>query len=199
MNPVTPRGTFGWIAALALVCGCASAPPRVRRCPTRRPTTYTTQSVEVTATGTSTTAGGSGGSSDSLIGATSPPSPPPAPVQPANEPRTSATSTGTSEPSSGEDDEEPCVPEPESANQPTPREGSIAAYQAQIERERQGMASGMTECRDICRAAGSICTAAAEICRLAGDADARCTRARGACVDAGRTRDGACPTCPPAR
>jgi hypothetical protein len=194
MTPLTARQTIGWLAALALVCGCASAPPRMRRCPTRRPA-RAAQTVEVTARGE---AAGSGGSSGSVIGATTPPPPAqPAPVQPVNEERTTTTSTGTSEPSDGDDEE--CAPEPESASQPTPREGTIAAYEAQIERERQGMAAGMAECRDICRAAGSICTAATEICRLAGDADARCTRARGACVDAGRARDGACPTCPPVR
>jgi hypothetical protein len=193
---MTTREAIGWLAALALVCGCASAPPRMRRCPTRR-STHATQAVEVTTDATTTSSGGSGGSSDSLLGTTSPP---PAPVQPApvaNEPRT--TTTGSATEATGDGDDEACVPEPESATPPTPREGSIAVYEAQIERERQGMAAGMTECRDICRAAGNICSAATEICRLAGDADARCTRARGACVDAGRTRDGACPMCPPVR
>lgn len=59
-------------------------------------------------------------------------------------------------------------------------------------------------CRDVCGASTTICRAAAEICRLTGDGDReaanpRCRHARLSCADAGRQRDGACPTCPDTR
>ncbi|MEI8256421.1 MAG: hypothetical protein WCJ30_12175, partial [Deltaproteobacteria bacterium] len=62
--------------------------------------------------------------------------------------------------------------------------------------------SSTGECRDICRANGDICTAAHEICVLTGDdeastpTDGRCSRARTACEQATRQRNGACRVCP---
>ncbi len=62
--------------------------------------------------------------------------------------------------------------------------------------------SSSGECRDICRANGDICTAAHEICVLTGDGEAtsptdgRCSRARTACEQATRQRNGACRVCP---
>lgn len=82
------------------------------------------------------------------------------------------------------------------------RDRTIAQWEAEIDRQRAGLAASLAQCRDICAAAGNVCTAASEICRLTGDLsranarDARCTRARTACLDAGRRRDGACPVCP---
>jgi hypothetical protein len=82
------------------------------------------------------------------------------------------------------------------------RDTRIAQWETEIERQRGQLAASLAQCRDICVAAGNVCTAASEICRLTGDLtranarDARCTRARSACVDAGRRRDGACPVCP---
>lgn len=82
------------------------------------------------------------------------------------------------------------------------RDRVIAQWESEIERQRAGLSASLAQCRDICAAAGNVCTAASEICRLTGDLsranarDARCTRARTACLDAGRRRDGACPVCP---
>ncbi len=82
------------------------------------------------------------------------------------------------------------------------RDRHIAQWEAEIERQRAGLAASLAQCRDICAAAGNVCTAASEICRLTGDLtranarDARCTRARTACLDAGRRRDAVCPVCP---
>lgn len=82
------------------------------------------------------------------------------------------------------------------------RDASITRWQTELERQQAQLATSLAQCRDICAAAGNVCTAASEICRLTGDLtranarDARCTRARTACVDAGRRRDGACPVCP---
>ncbi len=70
---------------------------------------------------------------------------------------------------------------------------------------RSALMASARECREICAAAGNICVAAREICRLTGDTtaasarDVRCSRARDACVDAGRRRDQACAVCPPGR
>jgi hypothetical protein len=77
------------------------------------------------------------------------------------------------------------------------RESRIGAQVQRIREEQIRLAANPDVCRDVCFAAGSICLAAQEVCRLTGDDDARCARARGACADAGRQRDGACPVCPP--
>jgi hypothetical protein len=79
------------------------------------------------------------------------------------------------------------------------RESRIGAQVQRIRDEQIRLAANPGVCHDVCSAAGSICLAAQEICRLAGDGDARCGRARGACADAGHQRDGACPVCPPTR
>ena len=82
------------------------------------------------------------------------------------------------------------------------RDARIAQWEREIERQRDALAASLAQCREVCIASSNVCTAAYEICRLTGDLahanarDARCTRARGACVDAGRRRDGACPVCP---
>lgn len=84
----------------------------------------------------------------------------------------------------------------------TRTESQIAQWQAELDHQRRLLASTLSQCRDVCAAASNVCTAAREVCRLTGDLantnarDARCTRARSACVDAGRRRDGACPVCP---
>lgn len=73
-----------------------------------------------------------------------------------------------------------------------------------LERLDQAMStmSSSGECREICRANGGICTAAHEICALTGDGEAttptdgRCSRARTACEQATRQRNGACSVCP---
>lgn len=75
----------------------------------------------------------------------------------------------------------------------------IAAQEDVIRRNDAALAAALGECRTICAAAGNICVAAGEICRLTSDRDLRCERARGRCTDAGRRRDGACPTCPSPR
>jgi hypothetical protein len=77
------------------------------------------------------------------------------------------------------------------------REARIGAQVQRIREEQIRLATNPGVCHDVCFAAGSICLAAQEVCRLTGDADARCERARGACADAGRQRDGSCPVCPP--
>ncbi|TAK23613.1 MAG: hypothetical protein EPO40_26245 [Myxococcaceae bacterium] len=79
----------------------------------------------------------------------------------------------------------------------TVREARIGAQVQRIREEQIRLASNPGICHDVCFAAGSICLAAQEVCRLTGDSDARCARARGACADAGRQRDGSCPVCPP--
>jgi hypothetical protein len=82
------------------------------------------------------------------------------------------------------------------------REGSIARWEAELQRGRDELAASVGQCRVICMAATHVCTATREICRITGDLiaaqprDVRCARARSACIDAGRRRDGACPVCP---
>ncbi len=73
----------------------------------------------------------------------------------------------------------------------------VAAHEETIRRNQEALASSVAACQAVCTASGNICAAAAEICRLTGDGHSRCTRARGACTDASRRRDGACPSCPP--
>lgn len=77
------------------------------------------------------------------------------------------------------------------------REARIGAQVQRIREEQIRLATNPEICHDVCFAAGSICLAAQEVCRLTGDADTRCERARDACSDASRQRDGACPVCPP--
>jgi hypothetical protein len=77
------------------------------------------------------------------------------------------------------------------------REARIGAQVQRIREEQIRLATNPGVCHDVCFAAGSICLAAQEVCRLTGDADPRCERARAACSDAGRQRDGSCPVCPP--
>jgi hypothetical protein len=77
------------------------------------------------------------------------------------------------------------------------REARIGAQVQRIREEQIRLAANPGVCHDVCFAAGSICLAAQEVCRLTGDDDPRCGRARQACADAGRQRDGACPACPP--
>jgi hypothetical protein len=82
------------------------------------------------------------------------------------------------------------------------RDARVARWEHEIERQRDALGASLAQCREVCIAASNVCTAAYEICRLTGDLanvdarDARCARARGACLDAGRRRDGACPACP---
>lgn len=88
---------------------------------------------------------------------------------------------------------------------PADGDEAIAHWEIEIQRYQAALAAGVSACRDICSAAGNVCTAAREICLLTGDSavgnarDVRCTRARAACSDAGRRRDGACPACPDPR
>ena len=77
------------------------------------------------------------------------------------------------------------------------REARIGAQVQRIREEQIRLATNPGVCHDVCFAAGSICLAAQEVCRLTVDADVRCERARAACADAGRQRDGSCPVCPP--
>ena len=87
-------------------------------------------------------------------------------------------------------------------NEEAQREAAITRWEAQLQRGRDELAATATQCRVICMAASNVCTATREICRLTGDLipaqarDPRCARARSACIDAGRRRDGACPVCP---
>lgn len=107
-----------------------------------------------------------------------------------------ASSTGESSRDDEEESEPPCVP------RPRPPQDAISGLEAQIAQGLAAFAAPEPECRDICRASDGVCAAAREICRLTGDAEAehpldlRCARAREACADAGRQRDGRCPTCP---
>jgi hypothetical protein len=84
-------------------------------------------------------------------------------------------------------------------------EATLARYEAQLQAAVARLSADAATCRDVCGASATICRAAGEICRLTQDADrdpprdARCRNARVACEDAGRRRDGACPTCPDAR
>lgn len=75
----------------------------------------------------------------------------------------------------------------------------VGAQVQRIRDEQIRLAASAGVCQDVCSAAGTICLAAQEVCRLTSDDDPRCARARGACSDAGRQRDGSCPVCPPAR
>lgn len=83
-------------------------------------------------------------------------------------------------------------------------EAQIQRWQGALTAAQQQLVNGLEECRDICAAAGNVCRASEEICRLTGDEtpglanvrDPRCRRAREACVDASRQRDGHCPACP---
>lgn len=77
------------------------------------------------------------------------------------------------------------------------QEVRIGAQVQRIRDEQIRLTTNPGVCREVCFAAGSICLAAQEVCHLAGDDDARCARARTACADAGRQRDGSCPVCPP--
>lgn len=92
--------------------------------------------------------------------------------------------------------------EPDAIDENADREARIAQWEVELDRQRASLSASLAQCRDICSAAGNVCTAAAEICRLTGDLtranarDARCVRARTACLDAGRRRDGSCPVCP---
>jgi hypothetical protein len=82
------------------------------------------------------------------------------------------------------------------------REAAIARWELDLQRGRDELGASVGQCRVICMAASHVCTATREICRLTGDLiaaqprDVRCARARSACIDAGRRRDGACPVCP---
>ncbi len=92
--------------------------------------------------------------------------------------------------------------EPDVIEESADRDARIAQWEVELDRQRASLSASLAQCRDICSAAGNVCTAAAEICRLTGDLtranarDARCVRARTACLDAGRRRDGSCPVCP---
>lgn len=82
------------------------------------------------------------------------------------------------------------------------RDARIALWEREIVRQHGALGASLAQCREVCIATSNVCTAAHEICRLTGDLahanarDVRCARARGACVDASRRRDGACPVCP---
>lgn len=84
-------------------------------------------------------------------------------------------------------------------------EAALAWHEAQLRAAVARISADAATCRDLCGASATICRAAGEICRLTQDADRatprdpRCRNARLACDDAGRRRDGACPTCPDAR
>ncbi len=84
-------------------------------------------------------------------------------------------------------------------------EAALARYESQLRAAVARISADAATCRDVCGASATICRAAGEICRLTQDADRtpprdpRCRNARVACEDAGRRRDGACPTCPDAR
>lgn len=146
---------------------------------------------------TSTTSVSGGYSGESSTPSREPTARPPAPVSPSPAPAQNVDGTGPAPPS----------PPPRQPNL-TPAEETarrVSAALQFIDAEQERMVTGLSECRTVCGAAESICTAAAEVCRLTGDSpsrearDARCARARVACADASRQRDGACPACPPRR
>lgn len=83
-------------------------------------------------------------------------------------------------------------------------EAALRVYEARLGAAVTLLRADAATCRDVCGASTTICRAAAEICRLTGDDDRearhpRCRSARLSCAEAGRQRDGACPTCPDAR
>ncbi|MEZ4391312.1 MAG: hypothetical protein R3A48_09475 [Polyangiales bacterium] len=83
-------------------------------------------------------------------------------------------------------------------------EAALSMYEARLGAAVTLLRADAATCRDVCGASATICRAAAEICRLTGDDDReaahpRCRSARLSCAEAGRQRDGACPTCPDAR
>lgn len=130
-----------------------------------------------------------------------PPAPPPVPTSRPQRVETLAGSTAaSSEDQRGDLDEEerepPCVPRPRGTRD------AIAGLEAQIAQGMAAFAAPEPGCRDICRASEGVCAASREICRLTGDGDddhpidLRCARAREACADASRQRDGRCPVCP---
>lgn len=120
----------------------------------------------------------------------------PAPVSRVQSAEVTVSSTSSGESERDEEEEPPCVP------RPRPPQDAIGGLEAQIAQGLAAFAAPEPECREICRASDGVCAAAREICRLTGDAEAehpldlRCARAREACADAGRQRDGRCPTCP---
>lgn len=166
-----------FVLAAPLVCGCAVAASQA-------PPASSRAVMAPTATQSSFSPGGRE-TSGSLSGATMEPRPLPGTVLPSSNGvfRTDTPSLDLPVDHGG-------------------REAQVARLEGAIERERATLATSLTECRSVCMAAQNICIAAQEICRLVGDAgttnpvDVRCRRARTACVDAGRRRDGACPVCP---
>lgn len=189
------------VAALAcLSVGCAAAPPRSAAAPAHTTRSATAREPEAEETSTYAPAPRAQPSQERQPRATSLDIDAPAsgPPQPAPPPATAPSSVGgVSVQSLGQ----ATVAISESAagdeRERVVREARIGAQVQRIREEQIRLASNPGVCHDVCFAAGSICLAAQEVCRLTGDQDARCTRARTACTDAGHQRDGACPVCPP--
>jgi hypothetical protein len=121
--------------------------------------------------------------------------PPTAPEQPAAAPREPAAQPSSVEVTGSSDASDELRDAPVDCDAPAPPD-PVAAHEETIRRNQTALASAVAACEQVCAASGNICTAAAEICRLTGDGHTRCARARGACTDASRRRDGQCPACP---
>lgn len=185
-------------APLTLLSGCAmSSAPRGS---SAAPSSYQARSAPVT-----TTPATSGGISPSYAQPPAAPSrerrptaaPPPPQVQiEDNRPVAPAAATTTVQ-TVGEETTVSVQDGVADGERARMQEARIGAQVQRIRDEQIRIATNPGVCRDVCFAAGSICLAAQEVCHLAGDADARCARARAACTEAGQQRDGTCPVCPP--
>ncbi len=183
-------------APLAVLSGCAMS--SANRVPAAAQPPYPARSATVTTTA-ATSSGAAGGYAP-------PPAAPtrerdPAPVQrPQGQPSVDVefmpARPGTAVQSVGEDTTV-SVQGGVDGDRSRMQEARIGAQVQRIRDEQVRIAANPGVCRDVCFAAGSICLAAQEVCHLAGDADARCARARAACTEAGQQRDGTCPVCPP--
>jgi hypothetical protein len=166
MRPLAPL-----LLAASLAACAAAAPQRPRQCALRAPV------------------------------ANAAPPPPPAPLgaasadAPASAPPSRPMVVEAQVTSSGGGAESPAEPFEDCTPAPEPAD-PVGAQEDAIRRHQGTLASAVSACREVCSASGGICAAAAEICRLTGDAHDRCARARGACTDASRRRDGQCPACP---
>lgn len=194
------RGPASVAALACLSVGCAAAPPRFASAPNQATRSAIAREPDADSTpgyappprsrpSPERQPAAANPAVDSPASATSQPSPPPA-VAPSAVGGASVQSLGeasvTVSESAAGDERERVV-----------REARIGAQVQRIREEQIRLASNPGVCHDVCFAAGSICLAAQEVCRLTGDEDARCTRARAACTEAGHQRDGACPVCPP--
>lgn len=174
-----------WVFLVLVVTACGG-PRSIGRCPVR-PRSVARQSVEVALPSSST--GSSGGAASVVQGSAMAP---PAPVQPTSQ----AARDIDIERADNSPGEASAPEDCDGLADAPPAPDAAAAHEATIAREQAGLAAGTAECRDVCRAAGTICVAAGEVCRITGDTHARCERARLACTDASRLRDGRCAQCP---